>query len=139
MLPFCIAKPLDCLPMKFMVDHCGLKWKTSYASSMINNPLSISLFLPLSIFSPSLSLSFSHSIFPSVYLSSFSFFCSFHLSLSLSVQHTQTRRKVRTLSKVSQRKMNMNAKKGEADRNIPCKMPKHLFAGKRKGGSTSRR
>lgn len=38
MLPFCTAKPHDCIPMKFMVDHCGLKWKTSYASSMINNP-----------------------------------------------------------------------------------------------------
>lgn len=55
------------------------------------------------------------------------------------LRDVKTRRKVRTLSKVSQRKMNMNAKKGEADRNIPCKMPKHLFAGKRKGGSTSRR
>ncbi|XP_041459037.1 nucleolar GTP-binding protein 1-like [Lytechinus variegatus] len=55
------------------------------------------------------------------------------------IRDVEKRKKVRTLSKVSQRKMNMNAKKGEADRKIPTKMPKHLFAGKRKGGSTSRR
>ena len=46
----------------------------------------------------------------------------------------QKRKKVRTMSKISQRKMNQNAKKGEADRHIPVKMPKHLFAGKRKAG-----
>lgn len=55
------------------------------------------------------------------------------------LRDVEKRKKVRVLSKVSQRKMNMNAKKGEADRKIPCKMPKHLFAGKRKGGKTSRR
>ncbi|KAF9016456.1 hypothetical protein BDZ89DRAFT_1141456 [Hymenopellis radicata] len=34
---------------------------------------------------------------------------------------------------------NMLAKAGEGDRNITTKMPKHLFAGKRKGGKTQRR
>jgi len=39
----------------------------------------------------------------------------------------------------NQNKMNMNAKKGEADRSIPNLKPKHLFSGKRSGGSTDRR
>ncbi|TFY78937.1 hypothetical protein EWM64_g5081 [Hericium alpestre] len=33
----------------------------------------------------------------------------------------------------------MQAKAGEGDRVIQTKMPKHLFAGKRKMGKTSRR
>ncbi|XP_022084679.1 nucleolar GTP-binding protein 1-like [Acanthaster planci] len=47
--------------------------------------------------------------------------------------------KVEKMRKVVQRKSNMQAKKGEADRRIPSKMPKHLFAGKRKMGKTARR
>ncbi|XP_038049443.1 nucleolar GTP-binding protein 1-like [Patiria miniata] len=47
--------------------------------------------------------------------------------------------KVEKMRKVVQRKSNMLAKKGEADRKIPSKMPKHLFAGKRKMGTTGRR
>ncbi|XP_071489175.1 GTP-binding protein 4-like [Diadema antillarum] len=55
------------------------------------------------------------------------------------LRDVEKRKKVRTLSKVSQRKMNLNARKGEADRHISVKMPKHLFAGKRKAGKTNRR
>lgn len=41
--------------------------------------------------------------------------------------------------KRSQSFLNKRSKKGEADRAIVAKMPKHLFAGKRKSGKTSRR
>lgn len=47
--------------------------------------------------------------------------------------------KVKKLAKNAQRKPNMNARKGEGDRVILNQMPKHLYAGKRKGGKTSRR
>ena len=48
--------------------------------------------------------------------------------------------KVRDMSKKSQRKLlNRDAKRGEADRSITCKKPKHLFAGKRGMGKTDRR
>ncbi|KAF9000415.1 P-loop containing nucleoside triphosphate hydrolase protein [Cyathus striatus] len=40
---------------------------------------------------------------------------------------------------LGQRPRNMLAKAGESDRAIKVKMPKHLFAGKRKGGKTQRR
>ncbi|KAJ1916426.1 Nucleolar GTP-binding protein 1 [Mycoemilia scoparia] len=40
---------------------------------------------------------------------------------------------------MSQRKGNLMARAGEADRSIGTKMPKHLFSGKRKMGSTDRR
>ncbi|KAF9027631.1 P-loop containing nucleoside triphosphate hydrolase protein [Hymenopellis radicata] len=43
------------------------------------------------------------------------------------------------LRNLGQRPRNMLAKAGEGDRNITTKMPKHLFAGKRKGGKTQRR
>jgi nucleolar GTP-binding protein len=39
----------------------------------------------------------------------------------------------------SRRRANLMAKAGEADRTIQTKMPKHLFSGKRKGGTTDRR
>ncbi|KAK8079918.1 nucleolar gtp-binding protein 1 protein [Apiospora hydei] len=41
--------------------------------------------------------------------------------------------------KLGQRKMNRMAKQGEADRHVGTTMPKHLFAGKRSMGKTSRR
>ena len=47
--------------------------------------------------------------------------------------------KVSKMHKVSQRKMNRFGKAGESDRHIGTKMPKHLFAGKRKMGKTDRR
>lgn len=48
--------------------------------------------------------------------------------------------KVRDMSKKSLRKLlNKESKKGEADRSIACKKPKHLFAGKRGMGKTDRR
>lgn len=47
--------------------------------------------------------------------------------------------KVRKIMKRSQTPMNRNAKKGEADRAIPAKKPKHLFAGKRGKGTNSSR
>ncbi|KAG2016473.1 GTP binding protein 4 [Coprinopsis cinerea AmutBmut pab1-1] len=43
------------------------------------------------------------------------------------------------LRNLGQRPRNMQAKAGEGDRHIRTKMPKHLFAGKRKGGKTDRR
>ncbi|KAG6864963.1 hypothetical protein C0991_005912 [Blastosporella zonata] len=43
------------------------------------------------------------------------------------------------LRNLGQRPRNMLAKAGEGDRDIKTKMPKHLFAGKRKGGKTQRR
>ncbi|KAF6744932.1 GTP binding protein 4 [Ephemerocybe angulata] len=47
--------------------------------------------------------------------------------------------KTRELHKFAQRPRNALAKAGEADRKIQTKMPRHLFAGKRKGGKTDRR
>lgn len=47
--------------------------------------------------------------------------------------------KARRLQLLQQREPNRMAKAGEADRHIPTKMPKHLFAGKRKSGKTNRR
>merc|ERR1712141_915317 len=49
------------------------------------------------------------------------------------------RAKVRKITKIAQRKMNQFGKAGESDRRIQSKMPKHLFAGKRKMGKTQRR
>ncbi|KXN85538.1 Nucleolar GTP-binding protein 1, partial [Leucoagaricus sp. SymC.cos] len=43
------------------------------------------------------------------------------------------------LRNLGQRPRNMLAKAGESDRAIKVKMPKHLFAGKRKAGKTDRR
>ncbi|TFK24758.1 GTP binding protein 4 [Coprinopsis marcescibilis] len=43
------------------------------------------------------------------------------------------------LRNLGQRPRNMLARAGEGDRTIKTKMPKHLFAGKRKGGKTDRR
>ncbi|KAL0575472.1 Nucleolar GTP-binding protein 1 [Marasmius crinis-equi] len=43
------------------------------------------------------------------------------------------------LRNLGQRPRNMLAKAGESDRAIKVKMPKHLFAGKRKAGKTQRR
>jgi len=43
------------------------------------------------------------------------------------------------LRNLGQRERNMHAKAGESDRAIKTKMPKHLFAGKRKMGKTDRR
>lgn len=47
--------------------------------------------------------------------------------------------KARELHKFAQRPRNALAKAGEADRQIKTKLPRHLFAGKRKGGKTDRR
>merc|ERR1712038_1562850 len=51
----------------------------------------------------------------------------------------EKKKAAKVLAKKSQRKMNRLGKAGEADRVIRTKMPKHLFAGKRKGGKTQRR
>jgi len=48
-------------------------------------------------------------------------------------------KKVKKLAKVTQRQMNLSAKKGEADRRILTSKPRHLFIGKRKLGKTNRR
>lgn len=47
--------------------------------------------------------------------------------------------KARKKMKMAQRPLAKYSKKGEADRKIATKMPKHLFAGKRKMGKTGRR
>jgi len=48
-------------------------------------------------------------------------------------------KKARKINKMSQRKLNLGAKTGEADRRIFIKKPKHLFSGKRSTGKTDRR
>jgi len=48
-------------------------------------------------------------------------------------------KKARKINKISQRKINLGAKTGEADRRIFVKKPKHLFSGKRSTGKTDRR
>ncbi|KAI2636902.1 nucleolar GTP-binding protein [Hypomontagnella submonticulosa] len=50
-----------------------------------------------------------------------------------------TKTKAERQAKLSQRKMNRMARQGEADRHIGATLPKHLFAGKRTMGKTSRR
>lgn len=52
--------------------------------------------------------------------------------------HQQASKAIR-LRNLGQRERNMHAKAGESDRAIRVKKPKHLFAGKRKAGKTSRR
>jgi len=51
----------------------------------------------------------------------------------------QMAKKARLMHKISQREMNQNAKKGEADRRHLTSRPKHLYSGKRKMGKTDRR
>ncbi|KAI5926147.1 nucleolar GTP-binding protein 1 [Camillea tinctor] len=51
----------------------------------------------------------------------------------------QMRTKAEKVAKLGQRKMNRMARQGEADRHIAASLPKHLFAGKRTMGKTSRR
>ncbi|KAI2624374.1 nucleolar GTP-binding protein [Hypoxylon sp. NC1633] len=55
------------------------------------------------------------------------------------VQDEVTKTKAERQAKLSQRKMNRMARQGEADRHIGATLPKHLFAGKRTMGKTSRR
>ncbi|ESN92557.1 hypothetical protein HELRODRAFT_107963 [Helobdella robusta] len=55
------------------------------------------------------------------------------------VRDDQMADKARKLAKMAQRKLNLNARKGEADRRHLTSKPKHLFAGKRKMGKTDRR
>ncbi|CAH3174575.1 unnamed protein product [Porites lobata] len=51
----------------------------------------------------------------------------------------EKKKKAKKLSKVVQRGLNRMGKAGEADRKISTKMPKHMFAGKRKMNKVSRR
>lgn len=55
------------------------------------------------------------------------------------IRDIKMKKKARKLSKLSQRKLNQNARKGEADRRHLDLKPKHLFVGKRGIGKTSRR
>ncbi|CAF0988167.1 unnamed protein product [Adineta ricciae] len=48
-------------------------------------------------------------------------------------------KQARKINKVSQRKINLDARTGESDRRIFVKKPKHLFSGKRSTGKTDRR
>ncbi|XP_034258382.1 GTP-binding protein 4 [Pantherophis guttatus] len=48
-------------------------------------------------------------------------------------------KKAKTMMKKAQKEMNQLGKKGEADRSVFDLKPKHLFSGKRKAGSTTRR
>lgn len=43
------------------------------------------------------------------------------------------------IQRSAQKIPNLMGKRGESDRVITNKLPKHLFSGKRKGGSTDRR
>nr|XP_023928675.1 nucleolar GTP-binding protein 1-like [Quercus suber] len=47
--------------------------------------------------------------------------------------------KAQKLAKKSSKKRNKDARRGEADREIPTLKPKHLFSGKRSSGKTDRR
>lgn len=51
----------------------------------------------------------------------------------------QTRVRVKTLAKKAQKKMNLSARKGEADRKIVSLKPRHLLSGKRGIGKAGRR
>ncbi|CAH3168139.1 unnamed protein product [Porites evermanni] len=51
----------------------------------------------------------------------------------------EKKKKAKKLSKVVQRGLNRMGKAGEAERKISTKMPKHVFAGKRKMNKVSRR
>jgi len=56
------------------------------------------------------------------------------------VRDEATAKKIRSMSKVSQRNLlNKESRIGEADRSISVKKPKHLFSGKRGMGKTDRR
>ncbi|KAK7981915.1 P-loop containing nucleoside triphosphate hydrolase [Apiospora saccharicola] len=55
------------------------------------------------------------------------------------VADDKAKEKAERAMKLGQRKMNRMAKQGEADRHVGTAMPKHLFAGKRSMGKTSRR
>ncbi|KAI0158887.1 P-loop containing nucleoside triphosphate hydrolase protein [Pestalotiopsis sp. NC0098] len=55
------------------------------------------------------------------------------------VADEEVRTSAERAAKVAQRKMNRMARQGEADRHIGATLPKHLFAGKRSMGKTSRR
>ncbi|OTF84092.1 nucleolar GTP-binding protein 1-like protein [Euroglyphus maynei] len=55
------------------------------------------------------------------------------------LKNDEMRKKARKLLKISQRKLAVNARKGEADRMIPATRQKHLLAGKRGRGSTRSR
>ncbi|KIL58634.1 hypothetical protein M378DRAFT_311322 [Amanita muscaria Koide BX008] len=67
------------------------------------------------------------------------FSISLHFPFSLLIHSQQQAAKANRLRNLGQRGRNRLAKAGEGDRAIRTKMPKHLFAGKRKMGKTSRR
>ncbi|RMX41753.1 hypothetical protein pdam_00005595 [Pocillopora damicornis] len=55
------------------------------------------------------------------------------------ISSPEKKKKAKKLSKVVQRGINRMGKAGEADRKIATKMPKHMFAGKRKMNKVQRR
>uniref|UniRef100_A0A4W4FNP0 Nucleolar GTP-binding protein 1 n=1 Tax=Electrophorus electricus TaxID=8005 RepID=A0A4W4FNP0_ELEEL len=55
------------------------------------------------------------------------------------IRDAKMMKKVKTMMKNSQKGMNKESRRGESDRHIFNLKPKHLLAGKRKSGSTSRR
>uniref|UniRef100_A0AAR2JD78 Nucleolar GTP-binding protein 1 n=1 Tax=Pygocentrus nattereri TaxID=42514 RepID=A0AAR2JD78_PYGNA len=55
------------------------------------------------------------------------------------IRDAKMMKKAKTMMKNSQKGMNRQGKKGESDRHVHDLKPKHLLAGKRKSGSTSRR
>ncbi|XP_022792747.1 nucleolar GTP-binding protein 1-like [Stylophora pistillata] len=55
------------------------------------------------------------------------------------INSPEKKKKAKKLSKVVQRGINRMGKAGEADRKIATKMPKHMFAGKRKMNKVQRR
>ncbi|KAI3635541.1 hypothetical protein MIR68_006179 [Amoeboaphelidium protococcarum] len=57
----------------------------------------------------------------------------------MGLRDNKQKSEVTNIKKLNERRNNMLAKAGEADRVILTSMPKHLFAGKRKNGKTDRR
>ncbi|KAI9226300.1 MAG: GTP binding protein 4 [Piptocephalis tieghemiana] len=58
---------------------------------------------------------------------------------SMGLRSVADKTKVQKIQKKAQRRSNLLAKRGEADREIMIKKPKHLFSGKRGNGTTDRR
>ncbi|KAF9970783.1 Nucleolar GTP-binding protein 1 [Actinomortierella ambigua] len=58
---------------------------------------------------------------------------------TLGVRNVKQKLESEKVRQLSMRNANLHAKRGESDRAIQTKMPKHLFSGKRKSGSTDRR
>lgn len=57
----------------------------------------------------------------------------------LGLRDDGTRERVEKMKRLAQKRSNLHAKRGEADRDVSVAKPKHLFSGKRKSGTNDRR